>query len=180
MTTMGTLRAGPKYVPEEWLRHEGHDGWRIDQVDSVLDKALASAARPPDLVTIHLGTNDCYQGARTDLMQQRLESLLGHLFTKVPEAKVFLASLIGFPRKAGCVEAFNAGLPSTVAAHRHKGQKVVYVPMHEQSGVCIGNTSDPIVGLCCGHMIHPTAAGYLRMASAFALAIAEHGWIVLD
>ena len=101
-----------------------------------------------------------------------------HLFNAAPTATVFLASLIGFPRKAACVSAYNAALPAIVAERQRAGMKIVFTRVHEESGVCVGNTSDPRAGWCCAHMIHPTAAGYLRMASSFALAIAEHGWIV--
>ena len=51
---MGTLSTGPKTVPREWLHHDGHDGWRIDQVDAILNQSLASSATPPDVITIHL------------------------------------------------------------------------------------------------------------------------------
>ena len=27
VTTMGTLKTGPSYVPEAWISHEGHPGW---------------------------------------------------------------------------------------------------------------------------------------------------------
>ena len=178
VSTMGLLHAGPEYVPAQWLRHEGHDEWRIDQIDGILDQVLASSSAPPDLVTIHLGTNDCYQNATPDVMHQRLQALLTHLFNAAPTATVFLASLIGFPRKAACVSAYNAALPAIVAERQRAGMKIVFTRVHEESGVCVGNTSDPRAGWCCAHMIHPTAAGYLRMASSFALAIAEHGWIV--
>lgn len=47
--------------------------------------------------------------------------------------------------------------------------------MQEWSGICQANVSDPLSGLCCAFQIHPTASGYLRMASAFALSIAESG-----
>ena len=80
---MGTLKTGPNYVPEQWIRHEGHPGWRFDQVmfdgtfdrmldrfrwdlrsnarqiDGILNKSFATSAKQPDLITIHLGTNDC-------------------------------------------------------------------------------------------------------------------------
>ena len=113
-STMGTLRtAGPSYVPQQWLWHEGHDGWRIDQIDGVLNASFASAASPPDVITIHLGTNDCYQRATASTMNARLDSLLTHVHT----ATTFLASILDFPRNHACVEAFNAGLPAIVAAH---------------------------------------------------------------
>jgi len=47
--------------------------------------------------------------------------------------------------------------------------------MAETSGVCQDKSQDtpifPVSGLCCTGEVHPTAAGYLRMASAFALSI---------
>ena len=70
-------------------------------------------------------------------------------------------------------EAFNNLVPGIVADHKAKGMKILYTPMAERSGVCNGNTTDDLSGLCCSGQVHPTAAGYLRMASAFALSIAE-------
>lgn len=62
ITTMGTLTTGPAYVPKEWIRHEGHPGWRFDQIDELLNTSLKTSSTPPSLITIHLGTNDCGQG----------------------------------------------------------------------------------------------------------------------
>ena len=79
-----------------------------------------------------------------------------------------------FPRNAPCVAAFNAALPSLVAAQRAAGwSNLVLVPMQEQTGLC--TTDAPLTDLCCHASMHPTAAGYLRMASAWALAVAENG-----
>jgi len=173
VTTMGTLRNGPAYVPAQWLSHGGHDGWRTDQVAAVLNASLATALRPPDLVTIHLGTNDCYQGASVELIKTRLTALLSRLRVSAPEALVLVATILHFPRNAPCVAAFNAALPSLVAAQRAAGwSKLVLVPMQEQTGLC--TTDAPLTDLCCHASMHPTAAGYLRMASAWALAVAVH------
>jgi len=96
-----------------------------------------------------------------------------YTFAQVPKAKVFIASMIGFPAKALCADTFNKALPVIVAGYKTAGMDIVYTPMQEWSGVCIGNKTDPLSGLCCSGQVHPTAAGYLRMASAFALSIAE-------
>ena len=88
-----------------------------------------------------------------------------------------MASMIGFPGEVECSTTFNALVPGIVAKHKANGMKVVYVPMAETSGVCVDKSKDtplfPASGLCCSGQVHPTAAGYLRMASAFALSIAE-------
>ena len=55
VTTIGTMSSGPQEYPQ-WVRHEGHPGWRIDMADAVLVQALASSQLLPDIITIHLGT----------------------------------------------------------------------------------------------------------------------------
>ena len=50
VSTMGTLVTGPADVPKQWLRHEGHPGWRFDQIDDILNRSLATSSSPPDLV----------------------------------------------------------------------------------------------------------------------------------
>ena len=53
-----------------------------------------------------------------------------------------------------------------------KGMKVRFVPMYNETGICGAAGGDH--NLCGGHQIHPTAAGYPRMASAFAVQILQH------
>lgn len=69
VSTMGTLTNGGDDTPPQWHHHEGHPGWRWDQVDDILDQSLETSPTPPDLVTIHLGTNDCGQGADLPTLQ---------------------------------------------------------------------------------------------------------------
>lgn len=118
-----------------------------------------------------------------------MNSLLDHIYAKLGAGpNVFLASMIGFPGELNCSVMFNQLLPATVAAYEKKGMKIWYTPMGsggspsaaEGAGLCFGGPSagDPkgdLTGLCCKGQVHPTAAGYLRMASAFALSIAESG-----
>ena len=83
-----------------------------------------------------------------------------------------------FPGKAACADAFNKELPSYVATYKSRGMKIWYTPMQEWSGVCVGpdpQKTNPLSGFCCSGEVHPTAAGYLRMASVFGLSIAESG-----
>ncbi len=173
VSTMGTLTTGPAYVPAAWTHHEGHPGWRFDQIDNILNQSMATSPVPPDLITIHLGTNDCGQNLTVLTIEANAHKLLEHIFAKAPKATVYMASMIAFPHVPVCSEQFNALVPGIVATHKAKGMKILYTPMEEWSGVCSGNATGDLSGLCCSGEVHPTAAGYLRMASAYALSIAE-------
>jgi lysophospholipase L1-like esterase len=176
VSTMGTLVTGPAYVPSQWTHHEGHPGWRYDQIDELLNKSFATSAQPPDLITIHLGTNDCGQKLTVPTIEKNANLLLTHIYEKAPRAMVYMASMIGFPGVPVCSQAFNKLVPGIVDDHAKLGMNITYVPM-ETSGVCVDKSKDtpvePLSGLCCKGEVHPTAAGYLRMASVFALSIAE-------
>ena len=176
ITTMGTLLTGPSYVPKQWLRHEGHPGWRIDMIDKQLDKALATSQRSPDLITIHLGTNDCDQHATTDLMITRMNSLLQHIFEKTRYSQVFVADVLTMADHeyaTECVQAFNPHVPNITSTWASKGMRVTFVPLNNATGDMCGGIGANI-NLCGGHQIHPTSAGYPRMASAFALPILQN------
>ena len=72
----------------QWLKHEGHPGWTIPMVDSILNKSLATSARSPDLITIHLGTNDCNGNHPPAKMKTDMDTLLTHIFAAAPNAQV--------------------------------------------------------------------------------------------
>ena len=210
VTTMGTATTGPSYVPAQWLRHCGFPGWTIPMINSFLPKALASSPARPDLVTIHLGTNDCGQGHPLAQMTADMNTLLNSTFQASPASHVFLADTIatGMPfntcivcvpcpratgRGAGAPpprtqvgpharasspprpptrSAWNAAVPGLVAAWAARGMKITFVPMYAEVRLCgdAGEDAD----LCGGHQVHPTSAGYPRMASAFALQIMKY------
>ena len=53
----GRRRCPGRYVPRQWLKHEGHPGWQINTIDNILNRSLATSPVAPDLVTIHLGAS---------------------------------------------------------------------------------------------------------------------------
>ena len=60
-----------------------------------------------------------------------------------------------------------------VAAWAAKGLSVYFVAAYDALMPGCGDKGDDL-NLCGGHQIHPTSAGYPRMASAFALSILEN------
>ena len=173
VSTMGTAQTGPSYVPSAWTRHCGFPGWTIPMIDNFLPKAFASSAALPDLITVHLGTNDCNQGHTPATMVSDMNSLLTHTFATAPAAHVFLADTIATGMSFNdCVTAWDAEVPAIVAAWAAKGFAITFVPMHDEVRMC-GDAGDD-ADLCGGHQVHPTSAGYPRMASAFALTIMRY------
>ena len=83
ISTMGTLSTGPAYTPSQWHRHEGHPGWQINTLDGILKASFATSPTPPDLITIHIGTNDCDAKVNTSTMVTRMNSLLMHVYAAV-------------------------------------------------------------------------------------------------
>eukprot|EP01047_Picozoa_sp_COSAG01_P085743 COSAG01_NODE_18971_length_1039_cov_28.427660_2_plen_95_part_00 len=88
--------------------------------------------------------------------------------------QVFLADVIatGFPWNA-CILEYNKLVPAIVAAHAARGMKVFFVPVYAAMQPGCGGTGAEH-DLCGGHQIHPTSAGYPRMASAYALKIMQN------
>ena len=95
ISTMGTLNTGPaNYVPTQWLNHEGHPGWQIPQITAILNKSLSTNPAKPDLITIHLGTNDCDAKTPTTEMEDRMNTLLAEILATTPTSQVFVADII--------------------------------------------------------------------------------------
>jgi lysophospholipase L1-like esterase len=141
--------------------------------DNILNKSLATSPTLPDLITIHLGTNDCNGGVKPAVMVDRMNSLLGHILAATPKTQVFLADVVHTGNAWNdCVVSYNKLVPDIVTAWRAKGMKLFFVPMAARAGLCGDDGLEH--DLCGGHQIHPTSAGYPRMASAFALSILQN------
>ncbi|GAA4607697.1 lysophospholipase L1-like esterase [Actinoplanes octamycinicus] len=137
--------------------HEGHPGWRIDQIDANIGGWLRAST--PRTVLLHIGTNDILQNYNVSGAPGRLSTLLDHIVAGAPSADVFVATLIPLANSGqeAAARTFNAALPGIV---RSKGSRVHLVDMHAAL-----TTGDLIDG------IHPTAGGYDKMAAIWYAAL---------
>jgi lysophospholipase L1-like esterase len=137
--------------------HQGHPGWRIDQIDANVTGWLR--ATTPRTVLLHIGTNDILQNYNVSGAPGRLSTLLDHIKAAAPTADVFVATLIPLANSGqqAAARTFNAALPGIVNG---KGSRFHLVDMHAAL-----TTADLIDG------IHPTAGGYDKMAATWYAAL---------
>jgi lysophospholipase L1-like esterase len=151
---VGTQFNGPASLGDH--DHEGHPGWRIDQIDANIVGWLQTST--PHTVLLHIGTNDVLQNFNLNGAPGRLSTLIDHITGTVPTAEVFVAQLIPLANAGqdAAVRTFNAAIPGIVQSKVSAGRHVHLVDMHSAL-----TTADLIDG------IHPTAGGYDKMAATW-------------
>lgn len=155
---VGTQFNGPAALGDH--DHEGHPGWRIDQIDANIGGWLSSAQ--PRTVLLHIGTNDILQNFNVSSAPGRLSTLIDHITAGAPSADVFVATLIPLASagQESAVRTFNAAVPGIVQSKVNSGKRVHLVDMHAAL-----TTADLTDG------IHPTAGGYDKMAATWYAAL---------
>lgn len=155
---VGTQFNGPANLGDH--DHEGHPGWRIDQIDA----SIVNWARNtnPRSVLLHIGTNDVLQNVNLGGAPGRLSTLVDHITATVPNADVFVATIIPLANagQENAARTFNAAIPGIVASKVNQGKHVHLVAMHNAL-----TTADLIDG------VHPTAGGYNKMAAVWFTAL---------
>jgi lysophospholipase L1-like esterase len=152
---VGSLFNGPTALGDH--DHEGHSGWRIDQLDANIVSWLN--ASDPRTVLLHIGTNDMNQNYDIANAPARLSTLVDHIRSVKPNAEIFVAQITPEqdPTLEARVVAYNATLPAIVAS---KGTHAHLVNMHAAL-----TTADLADG------VHPTAGGYDKMAAVWYAAL---------
>ncbi|WP_328990265.1 GDSL-type esterase/lipase family protein [Kribbella sp. NBC_01245] len=151
---IGSLRSG--HMGDN--NHEGHIGWRIDQVSANVTRFMA--LYQPDVVLLHIGTNDLAQNYDMAHAPQRLSLLIDKIRRARPTARIYVASLIAMKSSQAGVStkrtAFNNAIPGIV---QKKGPMVRFVPQHL---VPAKDLSD---------QAHPNNCGYAKMAYIWYYAL---------
>ena len=152
---VGSQRSGIKTIPDP--DNEGHPGWTITQIKQGIDADGWLETYKPDIILLHIGTNDIGHGD-TASAPDNLSALLDDILARLPKVRVIVAQIIPF--RHGAEEghrSYNAAIPGIAAS---KGARVSVVDMRN-----ILSMSDYADGL------HPNANGYNKMARAWQTAI---------
>jgi lysophospholipase L1-like esterase len=151
---------GPPPNPDFDLDHEGHWGWRADQV--LAEVGGWAGTYRPDVVLLHLGSNDVFAGQSTSSTLGELGAIVERLRGANPRVTVLLAQLIPTSRDAQPgIERLNSGIPGLAAQLDSSASRVVVVD--QSAGF------DPVTDTRDG--IHPNAAGEEKMAAAWHAAL---------
>ena len=153
---VGSLSNGPATLGDH--DHEGHSGWRIDQIDANITGWLTTYQ--PHTVLLHLGTNDISQNYDLPNAPNRLSTLIDHITTTLPAAEVFVAQIIPLSYDTAQLQAFNAAIPGIVHNKAAAGKHVHLVDQYDAL-----TTADLQDG------VHPNAAGYDKMAAVWYHAL---------
>ncbi|MFJ4720004.1 MULTISPECIES: ricin-type beta-trefoil lectin domain protein [Streptomyces] len=161
---VGTVRNGSMSDPD----NEGHSGYRINQIAALADASLTRYR--PNVVTLHIGTNDLVGASGADAAITALRSLVNQITADVPDATVLVASLVVSTNSSEeqWRGTYNQAVRRIVSDAQAAGKHVAFVDM---SGLTAADLADPL---------HPNDAGYQKMADAFHRGVRSAdsaGWL---
>jgi lysophospholipase L1-like esterase len=155
---VGSLRNGPASLPDK--DHEGHSGWRIDQIRSFIDRWLRTYR--PDAILLLIGTNDILQHHRVRGAPARLAALVDRIHADRPRAKLIVSTIP--PTKHAFlgrqVRTYNAAILQLVRARAATGRRIWLAA----GGGSV--TTDDLAD-----NVHPNRVGYSKLAAAWQAAL---------
>jgi cellulase/cellobiase CelA1 len=151
---VGSLSNGPGSLGDH--DHEGHSGWTISQIDASIIPWLQTTS--PRTVLLHIGTNDMFNNSAG--APARLSTLIDHITATVPNADVFVATIIPLSGADTQVRTFNGAIPGIVQAKVNAGRHVHLVDMF--NALTLADLADGV---------HPNAGGYGKMAAVWDTAL---------
>ncbi|MGH7176959.1 MAG: SGNH/GDSL hydrolase family protein, partial [Tepidisphaeraceae bacterium] len=135
--------------------HEGHTGWRAEEVLANVTQWVTSA--DPDVVLLHIGTNDIYQGQSVGSTLTDVEGIIDAIRGVSPSIKIIVAKILPLVDHSAEVQSFNSGL-ETLAASKSVGLADMYTGFSLSGDLYDG--------------IHPDTSGEQKMADRWYAELA--------
>ena len=113
--------------PDFDMDNEGHWGWTAAAIRD--DMALFLQTNVPDVVLMHLGTNDVWGGRSADVTVRELEGIIDEIRAVNPSVKILVALLIGSADTAlnSALNSLNALIPTMVSTKNTQQSPVILV-----------------------------------------------------
>ncbi|MDY6804490.1 MAG: SGNH/GDSL hydrolase family protein [Cyanobacteriota bacterium] len=155
---VGSLINGPNYLPDR--DHEGHSGWRIDQINEYINIWLKRTQ--PDIILLTIGTNDIAQNYRVKTAPERLNNLIDEIFQEVPNADILVASIppIEMEELDRRVNEYNRAIAALVERRQKEGDRLIFVDIN--SALNFDDLEDSV---------HPNSRGHSKMATVWEEAL---------
>jgi lysophospholipase L1-like esterase len=155
---VGSQRGGPSSVPDR--DYEGVGGLTLEGMKPRVAGWVRRAR--PDVVLLHMGTNDLLKGASAKDVARRLESVLSEIVA-VTGAHVVVAGVWApLPEEARDREEFNRLAAAVVAGFRERGHSMRYL-----------DVSEPLEPDELADGLHPNATGYRLIAAMWERQIMD-------
>ena len=157
---VGSQSNGPPILADR--EHEGHPGWKIHELQGFMPQWLD--AHRPEMILLMIGTNDVLSDYELATAPNRLAALLDAIIQHSPNTHVLVASIVPLANTTDQQQAntYNAAVPGVVQQKKTAGAKVHFVDM--ASALTASDLADGI---------HPSEAGYAKMAQVWADAIVD-------
>jgi len=151
---VGSQNNGPSSLSDR--EHEGHSGWRIDEIASNVDSWLAT--NTPDVVLLTIGTNDILREYLLDAAPDRHNSLVGQILTTTPDAHVVVGTVPPLKNRFDYRLAgeYNSAISANMTTRINAGQSVSLVDQY-----------NALESADLGDGIHPNQGGYNKMAGVW-------------
>jgi lysophospholipase L1-like esterase len=165
---VGSRSSGPAVLGDK--DNEGHGGWCIDgRCGGDVDKVVAPRIQGwitqyrPDIVSVHLGTNDIKKGADGAETARRLDDLVGRIYAADPDVYVILCQIIPARADPEQHDVYAAAIPAIAARYQAQGRRLAVVDLSHTLTIPVDYTDGT----------HPTQGGYDLMARALYPAVSE-------
>jgi lysophospholipase L1-like esterase len=162
---VGSLQNGIGTIDRD---HEGHPGWRTDEIAANVNGWLATSS--PELILLLIGTNDINQGRSPADTLTQLGILVDRILAARPTAQLLVGSDIvprlnnDYPNvTAQKILDYNAGIPGLVGSRVAQGKKIGFVDLYALAALNTSTTSTDFGA----DGLHPSPAGYRKLADAW-------------
>jgi lysophospholipase L1-like esterase len=177
--------ANPILTNDNQTHHEGHGGYRIDQIFKNLNgldpgdssfggywmtggHGTGRSPLSPDIILVHVGTNDIIQKGTPEVVEGRLQKLLDYFALNCGQAKIFVAKILPINRDNDndTVKALNSWVEGKLADPSYANHFYV-VDMYSHFVDPAGHINHLPDG------IHPDTDGYRTMANVWYQALMD-------
>jgi hypothetical protein len=150
---------GPPQFPNFDQNHEGHWGWRADQILANIG-GWANTYRP-DVVLMHLGTNDIFQGQSVSSTINELGSIIDTIRQHSPNVTVLLAQVIPATSNGSQLQQLNSQIPGLASQKNTAQSRVIAVDQWTGYSASADNYDG----------VHPNQSGEQKMRNKWYSAL---------